>query len=141
MVQIEQVENRPLVSPPPDDPGAYVIVDDQGEASLHLIVENIHCPGCIHTIESLLHNIDGVHKARVNLSTKRLAVSWDDKKTSGHKIVSALSARDYQVVPFDPVMFGQLAQAEDKKLLWALVVAGFAAINVMILSVASRAGR
>jgi Cu2+-exporting ATPase len=140
MVQIEQVENRPLVSPPPDDPGAYVIVDDQGEASLHLIVENIHCPGCIHTIESLLHNIDGVHKARVNLSTKRLAVSWDDKKTSGHKIVSALSARDYQVVPFDPVMFGQLAQAEDKKLLWALVVAGFAAINVMILSVAVWSG-
>jgi Cu2+-exporting ATPase len=140
MVQIAQGDNGPLVSPKPDDPSAYVKVDDQGAASLHLIVENIHCPGCIHTIEGLLHNIDGVRKARVNLTTKRLSVSWDDQKTSGNKIVSALSERDYHAVPYDPVLLGQLAQAEDKKLLWALVVAGFAAMNVMMLSVAVWSG-
>ncbi len=118
----------------------YVAQSDDGGASLNLIVEGVHCPSCIHIIESTLLDLPGVIAARLNFSTRRLAVSWDPRKTSARDLIDALQDRGYRTVPFDPARLAAVSDREDKSLLRALGVAGFAAANVMLLSVAVWSG-
>jgi len=122
------------------DPAAYVTRNEDGAALLHLVVENLHCPSCVHDIESALHARDGVISARVNLTTHRVTVCWDADRLDAAEIPRLLADRGYRVVPYDPDQLAQLSDGEDKVLLRALAVAGFAAANVMLLSVSVWSG-
>ncbi len=127
-------------SAPRPDLSAFVRTDDEGGLHMHLFVENMQCAGCIRNIESGLKSIDGVSAARVNMSTRRLAVSWRDTTLDPRRIIETVNALGYPTAPFDP---GQLRDADaqdDSGLLSALAVAGFAATNVMLLSVAVWSG-
>lgn len=122
------------------DPTAYVTQTEDGAALLHLVVENLHCPSCVHDIESALHARDGVISARVNLTTHRVTVCWDPARLGAKEITRLLADRGYRVVPYDSEQLARLTDSEDKVLLRALAVAGFAAANVMLLSVSVWSG-
>ena len=122
------------------DPTAYVYKNDAGLSQLHLIVDTIHCPSCIRLIEGNLNKMDGIETARVNLSTKRLYVLWDATKTSATAIVRKLDDLDFPPTPYNPALMSNASEKEDKVLLKAMGVAGFAAANVMLLSVAVWSG-
>jgi Cu2+-exporting ATPase len=96
-----------------------------------LSVPAIHCGGCIQTIERALGRLPGVEHARVNLSTRRVTIRW--RGETPPPVIAALKAVGYEAHLCD---FG----AEEKhvvlrELVWALAVAGFAASNIMMLSV------
>jgi Cu2+-exporting ATPase len=118
----------------------YVRRAADGTASLSLIVENMHCAACIGRIESRLRAIQGVVAARVNYTTQRLAVSWRPAETGPEVLVEALQAAGYRAVPYDPGSLADSRRLEDRALLRALGVAGFAAANVMLLSVSVWSG-
>jgi Cu2+-exporting ATPase len=118
----------------------YVRQASDGTASLSLIVENIHCAACIRRIESRLRAIPGVIAARVNFTTQRLAVGWRSGETDPGALVAALQDLGYRAVPYNPESLADERRSEDRDLLRALGVAGFAAANVMLLSVAVWAG-
>ncbi|MEM6462546.1 MAG: cation-translocating P-type ATPase [Pseudomonadota bacterium] len=102
-----------------------------------LSVPGVHCGGCINTIERGLTALPIVARARVNLSTKRVSVDWYDDGDPA-EIIAALDSHGYDVHLFD---FS--ADAEDKTLslmLRSLAVAGFAAANIMLLSVSVWSG-
>ncbi len=122
------------------DPTAYVYKNKVGLSQLNLIVDTIHCPSCIRLIEGNLNKMDGVETARVNLSTKRLYVLWDETKTSANAIVRKLDDLDFPPTPYNPDLMSSASEQEDKALLKAMGVAGFAAANVMLLSVAVWSG-
>ncbi len=122
------------------DPSAYVRPEGEGRARLDLLVENLHCPGCIRRIEGTLDGAAGVVEARVNLSTRRLAIRFDPAVADPPALVAAVAEQGYRLIPFDPRALGAETRAEDKRLLLAMAVAGFAAANVMLLSVAVWAG-
>src|SRR5690606_11335513 len=66
------------VAAPRVDPGVFVrVAEGGGEARLDLVVQSMHCAGCIGRIECALKELDGVTFARANLSTKRVSVRWD----------------------------------------------------------------
>src|SRR5690606_10483919 len=56
------------------------------------------------------------------------------------ELMEALGRLGYRAAPFDPELLQAAADAEDRRLLRALAVAGFAAGNVMLLSVSVWAG-
>ncbi|WP_085902228.1 heavy metal translocating P-type ATPase [Kiloniella majae] len=130
----------PTEIPASIDPTAYVYKNEVGLSQLNLIVDTIHCPSCIRLIEGNLNKMDGIETARVNLSTKRLYVLWDETKTSANAIVRKLDGLDFPPTPYNPALMSSASEQEDKALLKAMGVAGFAAANVMLLSVAVWSG-
>lgn len=104
------------------------------------MVDNIHCAGCIRRIEDGLHAMPGVTHARVNMSTRRLVADWRAGEVTAGALVDRLEALGFPAAPYDPARLGEAGAREERRLLMALAVAGFAAANVMLLSVAVWAG-
>lgn len=125
---------------PDIDPAPFVSRDPDGRDSLVLLVDGIHCAGCVQRIEKNLSALPGVHQARVNVTTKRLRLSWEPSATDAHALVGALTRLGYESVPFAAETASPDQDREGRRLLRCLAVAGFAAMNVMLLSVGIWAG-
>lgn len=104
-----------------------------------LIVENMRCGGCMGKIERVLGAIDGVAVARANLTAKRVRIAFDGNRTSPKALIETLAGAGFTAA--------ELAQADndgpkaiDRDLLKRIGVAGFAAANIMLLSVSVWAG-
>ncbi|ESY56030.1 MULTISPECIES: cation-translocating P-type ATPase [unclassified Mesorhizobium] len=101
-----------------------------------LSVPTVHCGACIQTIETALGKLDHVEAARVNLSTKRVSVRW--RGDEAPPLVAVLGRLGYQAHLFEAEI-----DAKDKmlsELIRAVAVAGFAAGNIMLLSVSVWSG-
>ena len=106
-----------------------------GISRVELIVPGIHCAACIKNIEATLQEIKGVVGARVNLTARRVTVTWRDGEAEPQAFIARLAGLGYVARPFDPRESGLLQDDQDgRALLRALVVAGFAASNIMLLS-------
>src|SRR3546814_7363244 len=105
---------------------------DAGLRQTDLSVPGISCGGCIRKIEEALGKLPGVTRARVNLSTKRVAVDW--RETEGPPpLGEALTGLGY-----DGFLYAAREDAKDPqrgRRIRALAVAGLAAMNIMWLSI------
>ena len=104
------------------------------------VLPGIRCAGCIAKIEDGLSGLPGVVSARVNFTAKRVAVDHDGSLDDAElrRAIGELGfTAELLVEPGDK----DAAQArESRDLLKALAVAGFAAMNVMLLSVSIWSG-
>ncbi len=124
----------------PLDCTRHAMLDEDGLTRLHLLVDGIHCGGCIRKIENALQRRPEVREARVNMSTGRLVVAWAGPAARATDLAGTVEGLGFRVTPFDPVQKRAGEDRSEKELLIALAVAGFAAGNVMLLSVAIWAG-
>ncbi|MEX2647678.1 MAG: heavy metal translocating P-type ATPase metal-binding domain-containing protein, partial [Alphaproteobacteria bacterium] len=137
----------PAARPPrPEDHGAldptpFVRAGDDGTCRVDLMVDGLHCAACVWLIESVLTRLPGVVAARVNLSTRRLALAWHGVAADAARLVGAVTALGYRLVPYDPARLDAAESRAETTLLRAMAVAGFAAANVMLLSVAVWSGQ
>ncbi|MFC5386234.1 cation-translocating P-type ATPase [Aquamicrobium segne] len=117
----------------PSDEELVFAAHDMGDGThqIELSVPRVHCGACIHTVESALHKLDHVERARVNLSTKRVSVRWRGDEPP--PFVQTLDELGYTPNLFDDTQDGR--DPVLSQLLRALAVCGFAASNVMLLSV------
>jgi Cu2+-exporting ATPase len=122
------------------DPSGYVRTHADGTAELDLVVENLHCPSCIPRIEGAAKRMPGVLDARVNLTTRRLHLSWQRGEVEPAALVGAVSAQGFRLAPYNPVDLKAGSDEAGKALLRAMAVAGFAAGNVMLLSISVWSG-
>ena len=111
-----------------------------GVASMDLVVEGVHCGGCMTTIEKGLKSQRGVRSARVNLASKRVTVEWDAEALKPDFIVERLNELGFPAWPFAPQAAGDAEAREEKRLLRALGVSAFAMMNIMLLSVSVWSG-
>ena len=139
MVAVTGADTLAAETAPMADPGLYVRTGADGATELNLAVENLHCPGCIPRIEGALRGQPGVLEARVNLSSRRLRLRWRGGATAADLLAPVL-AQGYRLAPFDADAVAAAGEAERRALLRALAVAGFAAGNVMLLSVSVWSG-
>jgi len=123
------------------DYAAFVNRDGDGAARAAFAVEGIRCAGCMGTIERGLAGLPGIARARLNLSDRRLAVTWEPgAEPDIGAILEALRALGFEGRPFDPGRVAEAEAAETRRLIRALAVAGFASMNVMLLAVSVWAG-
>jgi Cu2+-exporting ATPase len=103
-----------------------------------LSVANMHCGGCVRNVEGALRDTFGVLEARANLTTKRVRVQFNADAIDLTGLVRTLADAGFQAARFDGAL---VANDRDQRLLLrCLGVAGFAAANIMLLSVAVWAG-
>ena len=121
-------------------PDHYTFHDAEGDDVLHLMVGGMKCAGCMRTIEKSLADFTELKEARVNLSTQRLVLRWQRGAFDPAHAINAVVDKGFILAPFDPQAQSETLHNDNKKLLIALGVAGFAAANVMMLSVAVWAG-
>jgi len=105
-----------------------------------LVVENMHCGGCMRKVEQKLGELPGVASARVNLSARRVAVTSSKGRVSTDDLVHALAEIGFKAAPLLDASDAD-ARAGDKEFLRRIGVAGFAAANIMLLSVAVWSGQ
>lgn len=112
----------------------------QEEARIALSVPSVHCAACISTVETALAGYPGVHSARVNLTLKRASVEAAPDVTA-EELATVLEKVGYEAHELDA---GTLSATQNDKagrdLLMRLAVAGFASMNVMLLSVSVWSG-
>ncbi len=123
-------------------PAAVDLADakDDGPAGIMLSLPTIHCAGCISAVERALLAEPGVQSARVNLTLKRVNVEAVEAITAD-QLTDVLAQAGYEAHELDAGLIA--ATQTDQRgnaLLMRLAVAGFAMMNVMLLSVAVWSG-
>jgi P-type Cu2+ transporter len=104
-----------------------------------LAVENMHCGGCMRKVEAALAAVPGVTSARVNLSARRVTAVHGAAGVSTTDLVDALARAGFRAAELAEGTAGPVKSA-DQELLKRLGVAGFAAANIMLLSVSVWSG-
>ncbi len=102
-------------------------------------VEGMRCAACISRIEHGLTATPGVIAARVNLSARRVRVDHDPFLTED-ALLAAFRATGFDAHPFAGQVATGAGSVESRRLMLALGVAGFAAMNIMLLSVSVWSG-
>jgi Cu2+-exporting ATPase len=122
------------------DLSSFVRRGDDGAARLDLAVDGVDCAACIGEIEAALAQLPGLLRARLNYTNHRLSVEWAEGSLDPASILERLAGIGYRAYPFAA---NEVEDAEARQARWLLrcvAVAGFAAMNVMLLSVSIWAG-
>ena len=122
------------------DLSTFVERTPDGDSHITLAVEGVGCAACIRKIESGLAKLPGVIDARLNFTQKRLTVDWRADAIDPARIVKAIQDLGYGAYPFAPARSEAAEDRRAKQLLRCLAVAGFAAMNVMLLSISVWSG-
>ncbi|MEO9515471.1 MAG: heavy metal translocating P-type ATPase [Paracoccaceae bacterium] len=120
---------------------ACIAIPDMDEiglsTGLQFSVPTIHCAACIGKIERGMQDVTGVRTARVNLSLKRLTVTGP---ANPEHIEAKLADLGFEAYPLDIEALSTARDTVGRTLLMRMAVAGFAMMNVMLLSVAVWSG-
>lgn len=110
------------------------------DVQIALSLPGIHCSACIATVERELNACPGVEDARVNLTLKRAMIKAAAEVRAAD-LIPVLEQAGFEVHELDT---GALSATQTDKagrdLLMRLAVAGFASMNVMLLSVSVWSG-
>nr|WP_286207677.1 heavy metal translocating P-type ATPase [Hephaestia sp. MAHUQ-44] len=110
---------------------------EAGTRRSDLSVPGIRCGNCIRKIEEAIRPLPGVVSARVNLSARSVAVDWREHD-GPPPLGPALAALGYEAYLRDNDTDDR--DPELGRMIRALAVAGFAAMNIMGLSVSVWSG-
>ena len=105
-----------------------------GTVQYIMSVPGVHCGACITAIENALANVTGIVSARVNLSLRRVMVTLKNEDVSPLHVVQEVEGLGYKVFVLEEQAQAH-ADREFSSLVKSLAVAGFAAANIMLLSV------
>ena len=123
------------------DLARHIVAKPDGTKELTLAVDGLQCGACVWLIESVLAKEPGVLAGRVNMTTRRLRLAWRGADEDANHLVGRIEALGYRLVPFE---VSALAAAQDRTgrmLMRCVAVAGFAAGNVMLISIGIWAGQ
>ncbi len=110
------------------------------DVQIALSLPGIHCSACIATVERELNGHPGVEDARVNLTLKRAMVKAAPDLRAAD-LIPVLENAGFEAHELDPgALSATQADKAGRDLLMRLAVAGFASMNVMLLSVSVWSG-
>jgi len=120
---------------------AFVRRKDDGSGHIDFLVPEMHCAACIGKIEDGLVALPGVNRARANLTSHRVGIDFDPGAGDPDAMLAALETAGYSARPFDALAFDAAnSDPVGGDLVRCMAVAGFAAGNIMLLSVSVWSG-
>jgi len=109
---------------------------------IDLSVPGVYCGTCITTIETCLKKLPEVARARVNLSSKRVSIVWREQvagvRTDPGSLAKAIASTGYETHLFTSA--GEASDDLRNQLIRAVGLTGFAAANIMLLSISVWSG-
>ncbi|UXU76378.1 MULTISPECIES: heavy metal translocating P-type ATPase [unclassified Paracoccus (in: a-proteobacteria)] len=109
------------------------------DQAIILSLPTIHCATCITDVERALGRYPGVRDARVNLTLRRVTI--DAPGLTAEELIPVVEAIGYEAHELDPAaLSASAADRQGRDILMRIGVAGFAMMNIMILSVAVWSG-
>ncbi len=118
----------------------FVKTDAEGRSRIDLAIDGITCAACLGDIETAMKRLPGVMNARLNLTSHRLAVTFDAARIEAGGLTGALEAIGYRAYPYEQRKVEADEAARFHLLLKCLGVAVFAAMNIMLLSISVWSG-
>jgi Cu2+-exporting ATPase len=123
------------------DLGRHIVTRLDGAKELTLAVDGLQCGACVWLIESVLAKERGILAGRVNMTTRRLHVAWRGDDADADRLVGRIEALGYRLVPFNASALAATQDHTGRMLIRCLAIAGFAAGNVMLISIGIWAGQ
>ena len=113
-------------------------IDDDGAAirEASLILEGIVCAACVWLNENHVKQLAGVIDFRINYSTHRASLKWDNNKIHLSDILKEISNIGYHAHPFDSGRMETLQKKEKNIALRRIAVAGVGMMQVMMTALA-----
>ncbi len=121
----------------PEPPPARVKAIGETER-YQFALPTVHCAACITTVERGLNALPDVASARVNLGRKRVTI--DAAPGLEPALKARLETLGFEANVLNGALLERSTDPEGRALLARIAVAGFAAMNVMLLSVAVWSG-
>ena len=122
------------------DLARHIATRGDGTCEVSLAVDGLQCGACVWLIESVLAREPDLLTGRVNMTTRRLKLAWRGGAERAGTLVAAVESLGYRLVPYDPAALAAAQDETGRALMRALAVAGFAAGNVMLISIGLWAG-
>ena len=110
----------------PQDPAQATVWDSQ------VVLEGMHCAACALTIEETLRAVPGVERVEVSAATRRARVVWRPSQVRPSQWMAAVQKAGYQALPAMDAHARDRRVAENRKMLWRWLVAGFCMMQVMM---------
>jgi len=108
-------------------------------STLMLAVNEMHCGACLRSVERAALRVPGVQGARASLAAKRVTVTYDPARASDVDVIAALDRIGFSAAPIEAAQQDS-GDARQKYLLRCVAIAGFAAMNIMLISIAVWSG-
>ena len=112
--------------------GAAADGADGGLWESSVVFEGMHCAACAVTIEQALRAMPGVREADVSAAAHRGRVVWDERVTRPSRWMRSVLQTGYRPLPAHDAFAGERRQAETRKMMWRLGVAGLCMMQVMM---------
>ena len=110
--------------------------NSENTSEVTLSLEGVSCAACAWLIEKQVSSKLGVVSIRVNTTTNRALLSWDNTKAKLSELLSAIHRLGYKAAPFEADQQEAAYHRSMKNYLYRLGVAGLATMQVMMLAVA-----
>lgn len=119
--------SRP-VPPPAQPPGGQPAACWESA----VVFDGMYCAACATTIEQALAAVPGVRDVQVNAASHRGRVVWEEGRTRPSEWMQAVARTGYRPLPAHDAQASERRQAETRKMLWRLGVAGMCMMQVMM---------
>ncbi len=127
---------RSLIHYDNEDVQAEFVRSSSDSKEVTLSLDGISCAACAWLIERRMSVQDGLISMRVNTTTNRALMRWDDSKTKLSDLLSSIHALGYKAAPFEADKQEASYHQTMKQYLYRLGIAGLATMQVMMLAVA-----
>ena len=111
-----------------------------GRSRLSVLVGDMQCAACLWLIEHALRAQPGMASAQLSSATRRLTMEWTGPAADAGRFVQIVTRLGYRCLPVDESTVQADGVAGERELLRAMAVAGFAAANIMLLSISVWSG-
>ena len=100
------------------------------------VLGGLRCSGCALRVERELRAAPGVREATVNYTTQRALVRFEAATTDAAALAARVESLGYRASRYDPAALERPAERTARSALARLLVAGFLAGNLMLISFA-----
>ncbi|MFA7084320.1 MAG: heavy metal translocating P-type ATPase [Arcobacteraceae bacterium] len=118
----------------------FVQTLDNDFKKVDLIIEGIHCAACVWLNEKVLYDMPGIIEANINFTNNKAKIVWDDSCVKLSSIIDKIRSIGYNAYAYDAKVADDKAIKARRDYFIRMMVAVFASMNIMMLSVAKYTG-